>query len=90
LKPGSGGDRLREDIEEVIEAHAEALAKKITEKSAVAARLCMDSVLQGMEMSKTEALKHEANILGLAATTADAKEGVEAFLEKRKPSFQNR
>jgi enoyl-CoA hydratase len=69
---------------------AEALAKKIIEKSGVAVRLCMDSVLQGLEMSKTEALTNEANILGLAATTTDAMEGVKAFLEKRKPSFQNK
>lgn len=69
---------------------AEALAKKIVEKSGVAVRLCMDSVLDGLEMSKTEALINEANILGLAATTADAMEGVKAFLEKRKPSFQNK
>jgi enoyl-CoA hydratase/carnithine racemase len=50
----------------------------------------MDSVMQGLEMSKTEALSNEANILGLTATTADAMEGVKAFLEKRKPVFQNK
>ena len=69
---------------------AETLAKKIIEKSGVAVRLCMDSVMQGLEMSKTDALINEANILGLAATTADAMEGVNAFLEKRKPMFQNK
>ncbi len=69
---------------------AEALAKTIIEKSGVAVRLCMDSVMQGLEMSKTEALSNEANILGLTATTADAMEGVKAFLEKRKPVFQNK
>jgi enoyl-CoA hydratase len=69
---------------------AEGLAKKIIEKSGAAVRLCMDSMLRGLEMSKTEALLNEANILGLAATTADAMEGVNAFLEKRKPVFQNK
>lgn len=68
----------------------EALAKKIVEKSGVAVRLCMDSVLQGLEMPKTEALINEANILGLTVTTSDAMEGVNAFLEKRKPVFQNK
>lgn len=69
---------------------AETLAKKLIEKSGVAVRLCMDSVLQGLEMPKTEALINEANVLGLAATTTDAMEGVKAFLEKRKPVFQNK
>lgn len=75
---------------QVLMQTAEALAKKIIEKSGIAVRLCMDSVMQGLEMSKTEALSNEANILGLTATTADAMEGVKAFLEKRKPVFQNK
>ena len=68
----------------------EALARKIMQKSGIAIRLCMDSVLQGQEMSQSEALANEANILGLASTTDDAMEGITAFLEKRKPMFQNR
>jgi enoyl-CoA hydratase len=52
--------------------------------------LCLDAVLQGLEMSQREALSKEANLLGLAADTADAMEGVTAFLEKRKPEFQHK
>jgi len=69
---------------------AESYANKIIEKSGVAVRLCMDSILEGLEMSKTEALSNEAKVLGLAAATGDSIEGVSAFLEKRKPDFQNR
>jgi len=76
-------------VEELLPA-AQGLAKKIAEKSGVAVRLCLDSVLQGLEMSQTEALANEANLLGLAATTDDAVEGVSAFLEKRKPVFKHR
>jgi enoyl-CoA hydratase len=65
-------------------------SKKIIEKSGVALRLCMDSILEGLEMSKTEALSNEANTLGLAAATEDSMEGVLAFMEKRKPVFQNK
>ncbi|NIO16616.1 MAG: hypothetical protein GTN70_06400 [Deltaproteobacteria bacterium] len=75
--------------EELIAA-AERLARKITEKSGVAVRLCLDSVLSGLGMSQTEALANEANLLGLAAATEDALEGVTAFLEKRKPVFTGR
>jgi enoyl-CoA hydratase/carnithine racemase len=78
---------------------ADSYAKKIIEKSGVAVRLCMDSILEGLEMSKNEALSNDANALGLAAATnalglaaatADSMEGVLAFLEKRKPVFQNK
>lgn len=69
---------------------AESYAKKIIEKSGVAVRLCMDSILEGLEMSKTEALSNEANALGLAAATEDSMEGVLAFLDKRIPVFQNK
>ncbi len=66
---------------------ADELAEKVAEKAAGAVRLCLDAVLQGLEMSQTDALRKEANLLGLAADTDDATEGVTAFLEKRKPDF---
>ena len=69
---------------------AEQLAQKMVEKSSEAIRLCLDAVLQGLEMSQREALSKEANLLGLAADTADAMEGVTAFLEKRRPEFQHK
>ena len=37
-----------------------------------------------------EALDHESALFGLLAATADMKEGMEAFLEKRKPKFGGR
>ena len=69
---------------------AEQLAEKVAKKSAAAVRLCLDGVLQGLEMSQADALRKEANLLGLAADTADAAEGVAAFLEKRKPDFKHK
>ncbi len=69
---------------------AEKMARKVAEKSSEAVRLCLDSVLQGLEMPQREALSKEANLLGLLADTEDAMEGVTAFLEKRKPEFQHK
>ncbi len=69
---------------------AETLAGKIVEKSGAAVSLCLDSVLQGQEMSQSEALTNEARLFGRAAITEDAMEGLTAFLEKRKPVFKNK
>jgi enoyl-CoA hydratase/carnithine racemase len=69
---------------------AEQLAQKVADKSSETVRLCLDAVLQGLEMSQREGLGKEANMLGLAADTEDAMEGVTAFLEKRKPEFQHK
>jgi enoyl-CoA hydratase/carnithine racemase len=40
-----------------------------------------------MEMPLSEGLKFEAALFGECCTTDDAKEGINAFLQKRKPVF---
>jgi enoyl-CoA hydratase len=39
-------------------------------------------------MSLAEGQAYEAALFGLAAATADMREGTRAFLEKRKPEFK--
>jgi len=53
----------------------------------VAVRLCLEAVDAGLDMSVDDALLLEANHFGLASATADMREGMEAFLEKRKAAF---
>jgi enoyl-CoA hydratase/carnithine racemase len=36
-----------------------------------------------------EGLRYEANLFGVVSATADMKEGLSAFLEKRSPEFKN-
>lgn len=66
------------------------LLRRITSKGPVAVRLAMESVYHASEVSTEEALRYEAALFGVAAGTADMREGMGAFLEKRKPEFTGR
>lgn len=50
-------------------------------------RMVRQAVLQAQEMPLEEGFKLESKLFAAATQTADAKEGVHAFLEKRKPQF---
>ena len=74
--------------DQVIKA-AKDLARKIASKGQVAVRLALQAIEEGRGQSLDEALINEAKLFGKAAETADAKEGVGAFLQKRQPQFKN-
>lgn len=63
------------------------LANKIISKGQVAVRLCKAAVDEGLEMDVDKAMTHEADLFGLCFATQDQREGMTAFLEKRKPKF---
>ena len=67
---------------------AQRLATSIAEKSPVAMRLILEAVNHGSEMALDDALRYEADLFGLACPTKDIQEGLNAFIEKRKPSFK--
>jgi enoyl-CoA hydratase len=69
---------------------AERLLRSILENGPLAVRLCLEAVDSGFEMGLEEALLLEANHFGLLASTSDMREGMGAFLEKRKAAFQGR
>ncbi|GAB6181297.1 short-chain-enoyl-CoA hydratase [Desulfotomaculum defluvii] len=64
-----------------------AMANRIASKGQVAVRLSKAAVNQGLEMDVDKGMAYEAEIFGLCFATADQKEGMTAFVEKRKPSF---
>ena len=66
------------------------LAKKIASKGAVAIAKAIESIGKGLEMTLENGLKNEARIFGQICETADMKEGVSAFMEKRQPKFQDK
>ena len=69
-------------------AAAEQLAKKIASNGPVAVALAIEAVDNGYHASTEDALRLEANLFGLLASTKDMREGMGAFLEKRKANFQ--
>jgi enoyl-CoA hydratase len=71
-------------------AAARELAAKIPAQGALAIALCKDAIDNGLEMELDKACRYEADQFALCFATADQKEGMAAFLEKRPASFQGR
>jgi len=76
----------KETFEKDVQAYASALAKG----PARAVSLIKRSVLEGMEMPLTAGLALERELQNRLFVTEDAKEGLSAFVEKRKPTFKGR
>lgn len=69
---------------------AEALANKIAANGPVAVALAIEAVDNGYHGTTEDAQRLEANLFGLLASTDDMREGMGAFLEKRKANFQGK
>lgn len=64
------------------------LLATIYSKASVAVKLSLEAINHGLELTLEEGVQLEANLFGLCMSTEDAKEGTNAFLEKRKPQFK--
>jgi enoyl-CoA hydratase len=71
-------------------AESEKMLRGILGMGPLAVRLALEAVDHGLELTLEEGLLLEANHFGLLAATADMKEGLTAFLEKRAPRFAGR
>ncbi|MHC4452924.1 MAG: enoyl-CoA hydratase/isomerase family protein [Planctomycetota bacterium] len=68
---------------------ARKMADAIAANGPIAVRYAMEAALKGRSLPLDEALWYEANLFGLISATADMKEGMRAFLEKRKADFRD-
>jgi len=69
---------------------AKRVARTIAEKGPVAVRLAKEAVDKAFEAPLAVGLEYERRAFYLATASEDAKEGLQAFLEKRKPDFKGR
>ena len=65
-------------------------AREMADKGPVALRYAKEAILRGMDMTREQGFKLEADLYFLLHTTKDRTEGITAFREKRKPRFEGK
>ena len=69
---------------------AQALANQIAAQAPLAVAACLEAVDHGLTLHIDQALAFEASLFGRLSGSADKQEGVDAFLNKRKPIWQGK
>lgn len=67
---------------------AEELAAELAEKAPVTMKMTKQMIYDSANRQPTDIAQRDALALGLLFTTEDAREGLRAFLEKRKPQYK--
>jgi enoyl-CoA hydratase len=78
-----------EEPEALLDA-ARGMARKMIANGPIAIALALEAVDRGMSTTIDDAQVLESRLFGLLASTEDMREGMEAFLQKRKAEFRNR
>lgn len=63
------------------------IAEKILSRGPTAVALAKQAIRRGVHLPLAEGLELEADLFGMISSTAEMKEGMQAFLEKRKPNW---
>lgn len=69
---------------------AVALAKEIAGRSPIAVRVAKEAVLRAFETGLSDGLDYERKLFYMLFATEDQKEGMKAFMEKRKAQYTGR
>ncbi len=67
---------------------AEAVARDIAARAPLAQRLAKEAATRGLSLGIDQGIEAERTAFALALGSADAKEGIEAFLDKREPRWR--
>jgi enoyl-CoA hydratase len=76
--------------EELYLDEAVKLAKEVTQMSPISVRLAKESVLKAFDSGLQEGLYFERKNFYVCFASEDQKEGMKAFVEKRKPKFEGK
>ncbi|RLI83448.1 enoyl-CoA hydratase/isomerase family protein [Archaeoglobales archaeon] len=74
--------------EEELEEEVRKIAQTIASKSPTAVTLVKQAVNRGFKMGLKDGIAYERDLFALSFSSEDAKEGMKAFVEKRKPEFR--
>jgi enoyl-CoA hydratase len=65
-------------------------AREIAAKGTLGVGYAKDSIANGLNMTKEDGFRYEASLFGVLFSTEDQREGMGAFLEKRKAEFKGK
>jgi len=65
-------------------------AREITDKGLLGVAYAKDAIANGLNMTKEDGFRYEASLFGVLFSTGDQREGMGAFLEKRKAEFKGK
>lgn len=65
-------------------------AREIAGKGPLGVAYAKDAIVNGLNMAKDDGFRYEASLFGVLFATADQKEGMGAFIEKRAAAFQGK
>lgn len=75
---------------ELVQSECEKLAALLCQKSPFAIRLVLQAINSGGDIDLDNGLEFETALMTIATASEDAKEGIQAMLGKRAPSFKGR